>query len=64
MNSCEHIECRHTITVLLLICGLHCLLPLPSAAAPEAKKEESAEVKNPYAHDKEAIEAGHGDVAS
>ena len=58
MNGCEHAERRRITTVLLLICGLLCLLPPPSAAAPEVEKEKSAEVKNPYTQDKEAIEAG------
>lgn len=58
MTRSRHIERRRIITVLLLTCGLLCLLPPPSASAAEAAKEKPAEVKNPYAQDKEAIEAG------
>ena len=58
MNSCNHVKERRIVAVLPLLYGLLCLMPPPSAATPEAEKEKSAEARNPYAQNKEAIEAG------
>ncbi len=58
MNSRKQAQWHRSTMVLLLISGFLFLVPSISAATPEGEREKSAEVKNPYAHDKEAIEAG------
>ncbi len=58
MNGRERFERQRSIPIVLLICGLFCLLSASSTAAPEQGGDKSAKVKNPFGQDKEAIEAG------